>query len=80
MARTKSVCKTCGKTFLTVRQGSDECYHCALTRITHNQCPEEGDFNTALLISGEMTEEEAYLLQKDLESVEVAGDPDPYGY
>jgi len=64
------VCETCGKHFNSQRTTSEICYGCALTRLIGNGAPEEGDFNTALLVSGEMTDEEARDLQEDLESVE----------
>jgi hypothetical protein len=59
----------CGKAFKT-SNGSDKCYECTLEDITHGNPPEEGDFNTALIVSGTMTETERGYLQSDLESVE----------
>ena len=64
------VCGTCGKHFKSQRNDSTTCYGCALTRLIGNGAPEEGDFNTALLVSGELTSEDARSLQEDLETVE----------
>jgi len=46
------------------------CYSCALKQITGDRVPEEGDFNSARIISGEMSEHEWRLLQEDLQAVE----------
>lgn len=46
------------------------CFNCTLTRITGERCPEEGDFNTARLVSGEMSDEDISALRSDLASVE----------
>jgi hypothetical protein len=69
----ESVCGTCGKNFRSQRKDSTTCYGCALTRLIGNGAPEEGDFNSALLISGEMSDEDARQLQEDLESVDHSG-------
>ena len=68
-----SVCGTCGKEFKSQRKDSTTCYGCALTRLIGNRAPEEGDFNSALLISGEMSDQDARQLQEDLESVDHSG-------
>ncbi len=47
------------------------CYRCALERITKGNCPEEGDFNSAKIISGEMSDDERRWLMEDLRSVEA---------
>lgn len=60
----------CGKTFRT-SNNSDKCYDCTLEDITHGNPPEEGDFNTAGIVSGTLTEAERGHLQQDLESVET---------
>lgn len=59
----------CGKAFETSND-FDKCYACTLEDITHGNPPEEGDFNTAGIISGTLTEAERGYLQSDLESVE----------
>lgn len=64
------ICGTCGKHFSSQNKNSTICYGCALTRLIGNGAPEEGDFNTTLLTSGEMSDEDARLLQEDLESVD----------
>ncbi len=65
-----SACKTCGKKFESQRKDSESCYRCALERITGGNPPEEGDFNAALIVSGEMSDRQAWQLQKDLESID----------
>lgn len=50
--------------------GEQLCYTCALDKITGRCAPEEGDFNSARLISGEMTDDERRWLQEDLRAVE----------
>ena len=74
-------CSTCSKTFsknFHSQQDLDEaeknehtCYDCTLERLTNGQCPEVGDFNSASIISGEMTDDERRWLQEDLRSVEA---------
>ncbi len=80
-----STCGTCGKSgksFETINPapvlraalgGTDEnqiCYGCALECITGDRAPEEGDFNSARIISGEMSEQEWRWLKEDLEAAE----------
>ncbi len=74
-------CTSCGKKFdqnselqhlrsaLATSSGA-VCYGCALAEITKGRAPEEGDFNTARIVSGEMTDKEARWLQEDLRAVE----------
>ncbi|MSU55469.1 MAG: hypothetical protein EXS46_02955 [Candidatus Taylorbacteria bacterium] len=72
-------CWSCGKKFvkhveeLSNRDSfQDTCYNCALESLTKGQPPEEGDFNTAGIVSGEMSDDECGLLQEDLRSVDWA--------
>jgi hypothetical protein len=62
-------CTRCGKGFET-RNDSDLCYSCTLHDLTGGLAPEEGDFNTAKIQSGTMTDEEFGYLQEDLTAVE----------
>lgn len=64
------ICEKCAKKFETRKSDAETCYGCALKRITGGHAPEEGDFNTARLVSGTMTEEEERWLRSDLEAVE----------
>jgi len=64
------VCGNCGKKFNSQRKDSTTCCGCALTRLIGNGAPEEGDINTALLTSSEMSDQDARTLQEDLESVD----------
>jgi hypothetical protein len=64
------VCTGCGKEFHTSND-SDKCYNCTLDEITHGNPPEEGDFNTAGIVSGTLSVQERRNLQSDLESVEL---------
>jgi hypothetical protein len=59
----------CGKEFKT-SNGSTKCYDCTLEDITHGNPPEEGDFNTAGIVSGTLTSQERSNLQSDLESID----------
>lgn len=78
-------CSSCGKKFQKLVDGnagqsspSDQCYSCSLESLTKGSPPEEGDFNTARIRSGEMTEEERRMLWDDLKSVDWAAcQPDP---
>jgi hypothetical protein len=65
-------CKNCRKQFerLYEERARDICYSCALKELCGNFVPEEGDFNSARIISGEMTEQEERWLQEDLKAVE----------
>lgn len=77
MSTHRVTCHVCGKSF--ERQGykkDDEptCYRCKLDEVCHGRAPEEGDFNTALFYSGEMSDREVQELNDDLYSVEHGGD------
>ncbi|MBI2087038.1 MAG: hypothetical protein HYT69_02600 [Candidatus Zambryskibacteria bacterium] len=73
----------CGKTFeknekvnstmaaAVGRDSNDICYACALERITGGHAPEEGDFNSAHLISGEISDKDLGYLMEDLRNVEL---------
>ena len=78
-------CEKCGKFFLKLIQNSNltaiknvidqepeshVCYNCTLERITGGFPPEAGDFNSARICSGEMTEREQFLIQEELYAVE----------
>ncbi|MBN1169383.1 hypothetical protein JXA63_05870 [Candidatus Woesebacteria bacterium] len=63
-------CPGCNTSFHSTH-AEGPCYNCALDSITHGMPPEEGDFNTASIVSGTLTEEEMEHLRKDLESVET---------
>jgi len=62
-------CETCGKNFQS-QKDSTICYTCSLKNLTGNNIPEEGDFNSARITSGEMTDQEMTWLYEDLRSVE----------
>lgn len=63
------VCTGCGKEFRTSND-SNHCYDCCLNDIAHGTAPEEGDFNTARIVSGTLSTQERRYLQSDLEQVE----------
>ena len=73
-------CDTCEKTFsknITSSKGlidkdaqEHTCYSCTLEKLTDGRPPEEGDFNTAAITSGEMSDDERRWLQEDLRMVE----------
>ncbi len=67
-------CGTCKKQFEALDDSNTEepiCYGCALDSITGGRAPEEGDFNSARIISGEMSEKEWKWLQEDLRAAET---------
>ena len=76
------ICTTCGRTFeqnekvssgmahAVGRDSKKICYNCALASLTGGRAPEEGDFNSAHLISGEISDKELGWLMDDLESVD----------
>ena len=78
----ETICSKCQKNFqrntevggtmaLAVgRKSSPECYACALTSLTGGRAPEEGDLNSARLISGEISDKELGWLMEDLRAVE----------
>ncbi len=68
----RKVCGTCRVPFnsLFEETGRSICYGCALQEFTGGKPPEEGDFNSARLVSGEMTEKEWKWLQEDLRAAE----------
>ena len=63
-------CKTCKRKFRSQQKDSTICYGCALKHFAGDGTPEEGDFNSARLTSGEMTDEQTRWLKRDLESVD----------
>jgi len=65
----EKTCMRCNKEFQT-RNDSELCYPCTLHSLTGGIAPEEGDFNTAKIQSGTMTDEEFAFLQEDMASVE----------
>jgi hypothetical protein len=82
-------CTVCKKTFeqnenpeltaLAFAVGRDTehpvCYGCALRQLTGNHAPEGGDFGSAYLISGEMSDKEWRSLQEDLGMVRATWSP-----
>ncbi|OGZ60737.1 MAG: hypothetical protein A2919_01105 [Candidatus Spechtbacteria bacterium RIFCSPLOWO2_01_FULL_43_12] len=64
------VCRGCGKEFQTSND-SDKCYNCTLEDICHGNPPEEGEFNTARIVSGTLSAQEYRYLQQDWGSVEL---------
>ena len=80
-----TLCNVCKKTFeqnqdpgltnMALAVGRDteneRCYSCALDYVTGGRAPEESDFNTAHLISGQMSDKEWRWLQEDFRSLET---------
>lgn len=66
----EKTCSKCGKTFRT-NNNSEKCYNCTLDGITGGYAPEEGDYNSAKIMSGEITEQEFRRLQQELGAVEL---------
>jgi len=81
----EKICTVCGTTFeqnqkvvgttMSLAVGrdpeSERCYSCVLDSLTGGRAPEEGDFNSARLVSGEMSDKEWQWLQEDLRAVET---------
>jgi len=63
-------CNKCKKGFVTYND-SENCYDCTLERVTGGNPPEEGDFNTAAILSGKMSDEEHRELMRELRNVEL---------
>jgi hypothetical protein len=53
------------------RDSDKSCYSCTLNRLTGGRFPEEGDFNSARLISGEISDRELSWLMAELRAVET---------
>jgi hypothetical protein len=76
-------CSACGKNFdfnpkvnsnlanAVGRDSEKSCYSCTLASLTGGRAPEEGDFNSASLISGEISDKELGWLMEDLRAVET---------
>lgn len=71
-------CSVCSRTFETKKSEATTCYDCCLERLTGDRAPEEGDFNTARISSGQMTEQQERWLREDLESVDHSGEQEMY--
>ena len=69
------VCTKCGRNFQSSKDQKEGlmCYRCALAWITNGLLPEEGDINTASIISGTLTPDEEEWLMEDLRKVEGVG-------
>jgi hypothetical protein len=73
----KKICSVCNKVFENNpkfnnnREARKICYACALEEITGGHAPEEGDFNSAHLISGEISDKDLGYLMEDLRNVEL---------
>jgi|GEM_PF-1694127 len=69
----KCKCIVCKKQYEKTVGGNSRsiCYDCALEEITGGHAPEEGDFNSAKLISGEISNIDLEYLMKNLRSVEL---------
>ena len=76
-------CSSCGKEFNfnpnvdsnlanAVGRGFNKtCYNCTLAHLTGGRVPEESDFTSAFLISGEISDQELKSLMDDLQAIEV---------
>jgi hypothetical protein len=84
-----TICTLCEKTFeqnenpeltvLALAVGRDTerpvCYGCALDQLTGKHAPEERDFNSAHLISGEMSDKEWRWFQEDTGMLKASWSP-----
>ncbi len=69
----KCTCQTCGKQFRSQLSDSPTCYECAYTLLIANRAPEQGDIITAILNSGEMSDEDALSLQEGFDTLGHSG-------
>lgn len=69
-------CLQCEREFQT-SNGSEKCYHCWLEYYSGGMAPEEGDFNSAHLAAGDMTDEQEREFRYELLNVEL-GLPSDY--
>jgi len=73
----KVECGKCGKEYLKndqVAVGCGHiCYDCALKGLIGNGGPEESDINTALLQSGEISDDDLACFRRELEAVDHSG-------
>lgn len=69
----KKICSVCEKEYEGREKSNSTsiCYDCALNKITGGNAPEQGDFNTASVISDETSDADLQLLMKDLRNVEL---------
>lgn len=67
----ETVCPKCGKKFESTISPEEKpkCYDCILMDIS-NGCPEEGDMNTARILSGTLSPEEKNDLMESFAAVE----------
>ena len=62
------ICKRCECKNI---QDNKTCYNCTLAHLTGGRVPEESDFTSAFLISGEISDQELKSLMDDLQAIEV---------
>lgn len=74
MTTYECTCGSCGKSFRSFNKDGKTCFGCALGRFAGSGAPEEGDINSALIVSGEMSEDDARSLREDLESIDHSGE------
>ena len=70
MQKYSCVCKKCIKNFDSLNKESSICFGCALQGFAPDRAPEEGDINSALITSGDMSDQDARQLQEDLQSID----------
>jgi hypothetical protein len=67
-------CEKCGKEYQkndqVARDCEHICYECALSNLCGDGYPEEGDFNTARLQSGEISDQAFKQLRRELTAIE----------
>jgi len=73
----KRNCSKCEKLFSSSKPQTEDllCFRCAVKHFTKGLFSEEGDLNTAKIISGTLTSDEERWLKEDLRAVEGPIDP-----
>jgi len=71
-------CTVCNQSFETHKNEADTCYSCHLTRLRDGGCPEEGDFNTATILSGRLSPQEEREFWQELSQIDHSDVPDRF--
>ena len=71
-------CSSCNQDFDTHKGDATKCYSCHLKSLSGGGCPEEGDFNTAALLSGRLSPQEEREFQQELCKIDHSDVADEY--
>jgi len=71
-------CAVCNQSFETYKEDATTCYSCHLKSLSGGGCPEEGDFNTATILSGRPSPQEEGQLWQELAKIDHSDAPDRF--